>query len=172
MDNMILDELRAQLAQYHIEPITPETFDSVYTVYDTNQAYNIAVDGEPTTPEKSRADMTNLPPGHTLEQKLYASVWQGEQPVAIIDLIEDLPSKGIMWLSMLTVHGDCHGKGIGHGIAQGILRAASRLGYTAVRLGVMQSNQGVLPFWMKQGFSAIYEKDAIIVMEQSLEVVL
>jgi len=164
----MLDEIRKQLAEYEIAIITKQNFEQVFNVYNANQDFFMLVKGEKATIESSISDISALPPNCTIEQKIYISIWKNGKVVGILDLIEGYPDKTSIWIGLLLVHGNIHGRGIGSKIVCAVLNSAKMSGYKSAQLGVIENNAKGIDFWQKHGFSIFRHSGNVVIMARSI----
>ena len=111
--------------------------------------------------------MDALPPGKGYEDKFYIGFFDGDDLVAVMDLIRDYPEKQIAFIGLFMVDAQFQGKGVGTKIIQKCIQRFRILGFESVRLGVDIGNPQSFAFWRKNGFSVLSE-DAYILMELQL----
>ena len=94
-----------------------------------------------------------LPEGKTYDDKFVFGVYRGATMVGCADLIRDYPDRGTALLGLLLIAEPYQGQGIGR-VAYQQLEAFIRSWNTCsrVRIGVVRTNERVLPFWSKLGF--------------------
>lgn len=119
------------------------------------------------TEESICDDMDALPPGKGYEDKFYIGFFDGDDLVAVMDLIRDYPEKQIAFIGLFMVDAQFQGKGVGTKIIQKCIQRFRILGFESVRLGVDIGNPQSFAFWRKNGFSVLSE-DAYILMELQL----
>ncbi len=164
----MLDELKKRLIAYKIAPMSAQNFEIAFEVYNTNQKYFLLTRGKQATIENSLGDIEALPPGCNATQKVYISICENGKPAAVLDLIEKYPDETCVWIGLLLVHGERHGKNTGSKIVSAVLTAACALGYRSVRLGVVESNTKALAFWQKQGFTVFRQKENVVLMDRTI----
>jgi len=165
----MLDELKAQLNGYALRKIARPDFRQVFEVYDANQDFFILTDGKPTTMETSINDTEAVPPGCDISQKIYLGIWMDNKPIAVLDMITGYPTPSHIYIGLLLVHSDFHGKRIGSEILDAILRASKVADYEAVQLGVIDSNTKGIKFWHSHGFETIRIAGNVVVMEKQIK---
>ena len=164
----MIDEIRKQLPEHEIVTVSEKNFEQVFEVYDTNQDFFLLTQGKEATIESSINDINSVSPNFDISQKTYISLWQDGSVVAVLDLLKGYPAQEDIWIGLLLIHGDLHGKKIGSRIITAVLNAAKIVGYRAAQLGVIENNVKALAFWQKQGFEKIRTKENIVVMKNLL----
>lgn len=108
----------------------------------------------PPTPcrEKILEDMAALPPGETSKDKHYLGFFDGEDLVAILDVITAYPKEDTVFWGFFMVAKERSGKGVGSGLVREALQELKAQGYSSVRLGTMKGNPQSKAFWAKCGF--------------------
>jgi len=162
----MLIPLQKYLNNYEIKSVTPETFPQIFSVYESNQAFFMLVNGKKATPENSIGDITAIPPNCTTAQKLFVGIWRDDEPIAVLDVITDFPDKQSIWIGLLLIHGDLHGKHIGKKITDALYTSVHDCGYQSIKLGVVENNEKAIAFWTKQGFEYSKKSENIIIMNK------
>lgn len=119
------------------------------------------------TRESILEDMEALPPGKSYEDKFYFGFFDGENLVAVMDLIQDFPEKRTVFIGLFMMDMQYQGKGIGSKIIHDCICCFRECGFEAVRLGVDIGNPQSFSFWRKNGFTTVSE-GKYIVMERTL----
>ena len=160
----MIDEIKKQLPEYEIVPITRQTFERIFEVYATNQDFFLLVNGINATIENSISDIDAIPPDTSVEQKIFIGIWEAGKVIGVLDLILGYPEQTSVWIGLLLIHGKLHNKKIGSRIVNAVLDAAGTAGYQSVQLGVIESNTKGMAFWQKHGFDALRYDENIVVM--------
>ncbi|MBR6741059.1 MAG: GNAT family N-acetyltransferase [Clostridia bacterium] len=119
------------------------------------------------TKESILADMSALPPGKGYEDKHYVGFFEGEGLVAVLDLIEGYPTPSTAYIGFFMTEASVQGSGVGTAIVSELAKALKGFGFERIRLGADGDNPQSVAFWRKNGFSAVEEKD-FLVMERIL----
>ena len=163
----VANELKKQLSEYEIKPITKSNFGKVfYEVYNTNQDYSILTEGKESTIETSIKDIDEVPPGFDIKQKIFVGIWENDKVIGVLDLIKGYPSENCLWIGLLMINGEMHCKKIGSKIVTAIQKASTIVGYTSIQIAVHENNANGMAFWRKHGFEKIRTKGNRIVMER------
>ncbi len=157
----MFDELIKQLAGYEINIITESNCKDLLEVITSNGEYfRLFEDG--TANDQTCAEMINsVPPNFDIHNKLFLGLWKHGQAVAIIDILMQYPQKNSIWISLLLVHEQMHGQGIGRTIDHALVKAAQKNGYISIQLGVIDENKQALFFWQKLDYRITGSKTAI-----------
>lgn len=123
--------------------------------------------------EKIKSDLTALPPDKTYEDKHYVGFFEGDQLMAVMDLIFKYPNEETAFIGFFMVNSKLQGCGVGSGIITDCLRFLKHLGYAKVRLGYVKNNPQSKAFWEKNqfkptGVESIQEHYTVVVMENVL----
>jgi len=164
----MLDEIKKRLQGYEITPITTQNFAQAFEVYESNQAFFQLTQGAHATMESSIGDITAIPPNCTIAQKIYVGIWEYGKIIGILDLIEKFPDENTLWIGLLLVHSNMHGKKIGSEIVNAVLDAAKSAGCKSAQLGVIENNCKAIAFWQRHGFETCRKSDNILVMARDL----
>ncbi len=164
----MFDEMKRQLSEYEIVPISRQNFEKIFEVYETNQPYFLLTQGDKASIESSVGDMDALPPDCVVEQKMYVSLWKNGKAVGVLDLIEKYPEPTGFWIGLLLIHGDLHGQRLGSEVVRAILNAGKAAGYRSAQLGVIENNIKALSFWQKHGFERFRHSGNVVVMARPI----
>lgn len=99
-----------------------------------------------------RHDMTVVPPNKTKDDKYYLGFFDGENLVAMMDLIAKYPDDITAWIGLFMVDAKYSGKGIGTKIIKEVLKALGDSGFKQVELAYAKGNPQSEHFWVKNGF--------------------
>jgi len=160
--------LKKQLPEYELAPITKSNFKQIFEVYDTNQDYNVLAEGKKSTIESSMKNIDEVPPNFDIKQKVFVSIWKGNSVYGVLDFLIGYPDKTCVWIGLLMIHGKLHGQKIGSKIASAVENAAKIGGYKSIQIAVLENNTKGLAFWRKHGYERIRDKGNRIVMEKRI----
>lgn len=97
-------------------------------------------------------DMRALPPGMSVEDKLYIGFLDGKRLAAVMDLILGYPEKSTAFIGFFMVDASLQGEGVGSAIIGGCAESLSACGYEKLRLAIDGGNPQSAAFWTKNGF--------------------
>lgn len=100
-----------------------------------------------------REDLAALPPRKTMEDKHFLGFFDGEELVALLDLITGFPTPDIAFWGFFMLRADRQGRGEGSALVQELCSALGKQGFRAVRLGWVKTNPQAGTFWKKNGFA-------------------
>ena len=132
---------------------SPETVAILQGVLAAAPAYSKFTSGVVPCEGSAASIFNALPPGKAREDKFVLGVYSGETCVGVIDLIRGYPDPETAMLGLLLIAESHHGLGIGRSAyaqAEAVVRTWSKV--RRVRIGVVESNAHVLPFWLRLGF--------------------
>ncbi|MCL2573873.1 MAG: GNAT family N-acetyltransferase [Defluviitaleaceae bacterium] len=158
------------MPHYDIVSLTQDNYTIAREVYFTNPEY-FAFFGGVSDDESILNAMYAVPDGFDISGKLFVAICDKNQDgkvVAVIDLLADYPNKGNLWLGLLLVHGDLHGKGIGAFVVDGVVKAASSANFDSIRLGIIEKNSNAIRFWEKVSFTHEGKSNDILVFQRGL----
>ena len=163
----ILTDLR-QALPYDVIQITDSNYTIAREVYATNPAYFQLFDEATADDDSILSAINAVPDGFDIAGKLFAALCRDGDTVAVLDLLSGYPSKDDLWLGLLLVHGNMHGKGIGAVITNSVVKAARLAGFESICLGVMEANAGAIHFWQKAGFVHERTSGDILIFKRSV----
>lgn len=156
--------------KYKVLKIKDDDIDEVFELCKNNPLY---YEHYPpfVTHEIIRQEMIVLPDGKSLEDKYYIGFWDKDTLIAVMDLIDKYPNDDTVYVGFFMMNADFQGLGIGSSIIYDIV-SYLKTKYKYARLGYVKSNEQSKNFWLKNGFSKIYEVDKenirIVVCQKTL----
>ena len=99
------------------------------------------------------ADLTALPPRRTLADKHFFGWFDGENLVAMMDLIWRHPAEDMAFIGWFIVDGSRQGRGLGRRLVADALSMLKKQGVKEVRLGRIAGNPQSEHFWQVCGFA-------------------
>jgi len=128
-------------------------FAALQSVIEGAPAYWLKVSGELPTANAARETFEALPPGKTYDDKFVFGIYFGTEIIGCVDLIDGFPNSSTAMLGLLLLRESHQKQGLGkqayHAVEQFI---AGRPHLTAVRIGVIATNEIAFPFWRSLGF--------------------
>ena len=133
----------------------PEELAALQRIMESDEDFAVRVTGHPPGPADAQSTLMFVPEGKSPDDKAVFGVWAGDELVGILDLLLRHPDDETVYLGLLLIDRDRQGQGIGAAACQALERDlllrwpwARRL-----RLGVVRSNDQVLGFWRRMGFT-------------------
>ena len=139
----------------HLKPLeeTPKALADLQRVFEASSGYFIRLTGYPASGGEAQSALTALPPGMGYGDKFIFGVYANDERVGVADLIRGYPDRKTAMLGLLLLSEKVHGRGIGKAAYQAIETLISRwAGVETVRIGIVSTNDQVIPFWEKMGF--------------------
>lgn len=137
--------------KYTVKRIDEEDAEEVYQLELGNPLYFEFCPPEPSV-EQILKDRKALPPNTSDEDKFYLGFYNGNQLVAVMDLILRYPNSKTAFIGFFMMNSQYQGQGVGSAIMEECLLFLKKNGFSAVRLGYMQGNAQSEHFWSKNGF--------------------
>ncbi len=133
---------------------TPANIAAVQAVLDAAPTYARLTSGAPPAADAGASVFDALPPGRAYEDKLVLAVCRGEACIGVVDLIRGYPSPGTAMLGLLLIAEAHQGRGAGRSAYEQVEQLARRWPEVRrLRIGVVEANARVLPFWQRMGFT-------------------
>jgi diamine N-acetyltransferase len=123
----------------------------VQEILEAAPRYTQNTEGVESIPTDGVDSLKALPPGCTLEQKLFMVAYRDDQAIGVIDLIRGFPDSETAFLGLLLLRETHQNQGLGKSIYEATEKVAINLGLKKIRLAVVDSNP-VQIFWKKMGF--------------------
>lgn len=132
-----------------IRKLTIADVDALYEVCNSNPYYFACMKSD-LCKTSLQDDLVAVPPGKTLDNKLFLGYFYRDRLVGFIDRIHGYPCFDCLYIGWFMLHKDFQGKGIAKYIIQETLRQAKDFRYA--RLGHVKGNEQAEHFWLQQGF--------------------
>ena len=141
---------------YKVRRMDDADADSILQLCKGNTLYYQYCQAQPTK-EQVLSDLHITPPGIDLKDKYYIGFYQGDELIAVMDLIDGYPEKDIAFIGFFMMKNELQGRNIGSTIINEASAYLQTTGKTAVRLGIAKGNPQSTHFWKKNGFVVISE---------------
>lgn len=157
--------------KYSVRKLKLDDVKLVYEFCKANTQYYDYCQKEPSV-ELIENDLTITPPGIPAEQKYYVGFFQGNELVAVMDLIDGYPETEYVFIGFFMMNKNHQGTGIGSSILCDVFDYLRSQGYKKCQLGIDKENPQSNHFWKKNGFAVIrevaQEEGMILVAERTL----
>lgn len=165
-------EVKRLSLRYSVRALRLCNAQEILNLYNGNPMYFEHMHSMP-TPGSVKDDLTALPPGKTYSDKRYVGFYDGENLVAIMDLIEGFPNPETAFIGLFMVDQAYQGNGVGSLIIQEALSALGTIGFVYVRLGYVETNAQSRAFWYKNGFEPTgvkseQDKYTVVMMQKAI----
>lgn len=108
--------------------------------------------------EKGSAEgiLKSCPPSKDpLQDKFVLGIYENEQLIGLIDLIQNYPAAGTWTIGYLLIHPDYRSQGKGSSVVESVASALRQVQGKKMRCGVQEQNLQALNFWIKCGFKVV-----------------
>ena len=157
MRNAMIDITRLS-SHYEIRTLTDSDVDIILDLCQHNTLFYKYTEARPTR-EQIRNDMRITPPGTKLSDKYFIGFFEGQELVAVMDLIGGYPKPENAYIGFFMMNQEYQGKQIGSAIIRDTADYLRKIGKTAIRLAIDKGNPQSAHFWKKNGFKVIFEVD-------------
>ena len=150
---------------FHIQKLLSSDKESAFTLCQKASDYFIITGGQPPTMDTVEGIFTDLPPGKDADSKYTFGLFNQNELIGLVDLIEDYPQEGTWWLGLMIMDPLYRGNGAGKKFHDLMLEAilennsntdsCRRYEVKSIQLGVLDKNRRVLGFWEKLGYSIV-----------------
>jgi GNAT superfamily N-acetyltransferase len=132
----------------------PGSMRELQRVIEGSPGYYERTMGAPPGPAEAQSIYSVLPEGKDYADKFVFGVYVSDAMVGCADLIRGYPDSASATLGLLLICEAHQGKGIGRRALEQIEQFARQWGSCdRFRIGVVRSNDLVMTFWVRQGFS-------------------
>ena len=151
-------DLRKFSRVFDVRRLHPDDADMIVRLLERNELFYQYTDARPLK-EEVLADMKIVPPGIERSEKYYVGYFEGDDLIAVLDLIDGYPDEDIAFVGFFMMDTDHQGKQIGSDIITELASYLKEEGKRAMRLAIDDGNPQSSHFWKKNGFEVIDEKD-------------
>lgn len=132
----------------------PEEIRELQRVLEEAPTYSLRISGAPPTSTEAEELFSALPPGKTYRNKFVLGFYLDGVMVGCADVIRSFPSEDKAMIGLLLLSESHQAKGLGSkAYAEVEKLCLSWPEIEIARIGVVQTNAAVLPFWLKVGFT-------------------
>jgi ribosomal protein S18 acetylase RimI-like enzyme len=133
----------------------PEELAALQRVMESDEDYFLRVAGHPPGPADAQSTLMFVPDGRSPEDKAPFGVWADDELVGILDLLLRYPDDETLYIGLLLIDRGRQGQGIGTAAYQALERELlPRWPWVRrLRLSVVRTNDQVLGFWRRLGFT-------------------
>jgi ribosomal protein S18 acetylase RimI-like enzyme len=138
-----------------LREITPGEVDALQELIESDSGYTERITGYPPGRADAQSVLMMRPDGLPEESKKVLGFWDGEQLVAVVDLLRGYPNESTAFIGLLEVHGRHQGRGAGATAYRATQAYVGREWpeVRTLRLAVVDTNaEQAQGFWEKQGF--------------------
>lgn len=111
------------------------------------------VTGAPPGSADAQSTYTVLPEGKGYDDKFVYGIYEGDEMIGCADVIRGWQRPDTAHIGLLLIAEPYQRRGHGRAAYQAIEREIAGWGAKRVRIGVVGTNEDVLPFWRKLGFT-------------------
>ena len=130
----------------------------ILALCQNNPLFYEYTEAEPTK-EQILDDLKATPPGKGLSDKYFFGFFEGDELVAVMDLVDGYPDQGTAYIGFFMVNLHYQGKRVGTSIIDEVTEYLRSIGKTAVRLAIDKGNPQSTHFWKKNEFEILSEVD-------------
>lgn len=137
-----------------LRPIEADQVESLQELIESDPGYTERITGYPPGPADAQSLLTMCPPDLAETAKLVLGAWQGDELVAVVDLLRGYPEDGTAFIGLLEVHGKHQCRGLGattYGLVEQLV-ASHWPEIHKFRLAVVDTNADAAKFCITMGF--------------------
>ena len=142
--------------KYRVRYMNDSDADEILNLCLQNDQYYRYCGKQPSK-EQILHDLHITPPDTSAEAKYFVGFYDGDVLVAVMDLIDGYPEKGIAWIGFFMMNATYQGRGVGTSIISEVSSYLKAIGMVSIRLGIDKGNPQSTHFWKKNGFEIIRE---------------
>lgn len=152
---MDLSELSNASTDFSFDYVTKRNINDVLALEKGNTLYYELLQKDEPSLSECYDDLTAVPKGKSLSDKLFAAVYKNDKMIALTDFIDAYPDEKTGFLGFFMIDAKLHHKGVAKELFDVLKTAAKAHGLTAMQLGCYSSNTPGLAFWRKCGFDEL-----------------
>ena len=137
--------------RYPVRELTEQDAETVFRLCRKNPQYYEYCPPF-VTPDSVLRDMRMLPPGKGPEDKHYLGFFNGDDLIAVLDLINGYPNPETAFFGFFMTAASIQHQGIGSRIIADVCVDLKKQGFREIRLCRVEGNPQPEAFWRKNGF--------------------
>jgi ribosomal protein S18 acetylase RimI-like enzyme len=153
-------------------PLTHQDIPEIVAFEETARDYYALIGEAQPNEQSTKNAMETLPPGRCPADKHFLGVFQQENMIALVDLVEGYPDGETLYIGLLVISQENRHKGYGTVILHEIQQMAQNKNLHFLELAVHDANDIGRAFWDKTGFkpqrSAEVNGKAVTVMRKDV----
>lgn len=158
--------------RYSVRRLTKADTDEIFELCKKNTLYYEHCPPF-VTEEAVQDDLIILPPGVSAEDKYYLGFFEDGKLIAVMDLIDGYPEKGVAYIGFFMTEVSEQGKGTGSRIMDSACKYLASCRFRSIQLAWVKGNPQAEHFWLKNHFAVIGERksnaaDHVIAAERKL----
>jgi len=130
-----------------------EEMSELQRVLEGAPQYAERVTGAPPGAADAQSTYGVLPEGKGYEDKFVYGIYAGDEMVGCVDVIRGWPRPDTAHIGLLLIAEQHQRTGLGRAAYHALQKEIQAWGAKRVRIGVVRTNDDVLPFWRKLGFA-------------------
>jgi RimJ/RimL family protein N-acetyltransferase len=155
-----------------IRDLAEDDLERIFDVYASNQAYLELTSGASGEPGRFDLDMLrrDFAVARAMPGRHMAGVYleDSDEPIGVLDWMEQNPSDRKPWLGLVLVRADRHGQGIAREVVEGLVAHLRSGGADAMRAAVIARNQPALAFVRALGFESVFTTTKRLATEEEM----
>ena len=156
---------------YAVRRLSDPDADTIFKLCQGNTLYYQYCEAE-LEKEQIFRDLHITPPGITEDRKHFAGFYEGDELIAVMDLIDGFPEEEIGFIGFFMVSISVQRRGVGSRIIGDTASYLKGIGKTSMQLGIDKGNPQSTSFWKKNGFQVVKEVErdggVILLAERTL----
>lgn len=151
-------DIQALGTDYDVRRLTEADIADVYLLARGNRRYYRSIGQRPTRAMLTEV-ITDVPAGAGPNSKHCVGFYDGDDLVAVLDLICGWPERNDAFIGWFMVQADLQGQGIGSQIFADVRAAMTAQGFDQMQVVAPAENEDAIAFWKAQGFAQTGEVD-------------
>ena len=153
----MLVRMRGQVPAVTLREVVgdPDELRALQRVMESDEGFALRVTGHPPGSADAQSTLMFVPEGKSPDDKVAFGVWVDDELVGLLDLLLRYPDEETVYVGLLQIDHDRQGRGVGAAACRALDReVAARWPWARrLRLSVVRTNDQVLGFWRRMGFT-------------------
>ncbi len=150
----LYDQLKLQLPEFIIEPVTLENVTKYENIFYSNKEYYMITDGHIAS-QQDVIEVIEYRDDFPADMCFCIGISKDDEPNAFLSFFEGYPQKNTLYIGLFLVDSNFQRISLGSKIIQTLIDTAFRSKYNSIKLSVQDNNHSGYSFWKKLGFKII-----------------
>lgn len=144
---------------FRVSDLTSDDLEALTGLIMDDDGYSMRVFGRPPKADAARDVLHARPPGLGPESKITLGLWDEDRLVGVADAVRGYPQAHVMYVGLVQVASNCHGKGAGRALHDALVdQARNSSGIATLRLSIVATNaEAAEGFWRRLGYEPTRE---------------
>lgn len=156
---MDIDNILFEIDGCRARQLQPEDGESIQLLAEACEDYYQMNTALPPGPAEAQSFFIALPEGKNYDDKFLIGIFSKDNLVGILDAIKDYKESGEWTVGLLMLHPTARKNKLGSKTYKAFEKWAVDKGASAIRIGVLEYNEGSVRFWRQLGFDTVERRE-------------